>query len=111
ARYARGRDYHKLLKRRLLALLGRLAGHAGRPVVGRAYVDTGPLLERELAARAGLGWFGRNTMLIHPRRGSWHFLGALLVDLELAPDEPFRADHCGTCARCVEACPTGALLV
>jgi epoxyqueuosine reductase len=110
ARYARGRDYHELMKARLLQLLDRVAARAGAPVVGRAYVDTGPLLERELASWAGIGWFGKNTMLIHPRRGSWFFLGALLLDLPLAPDAPFAADHCGSCARCLEACPTGALL-
>jgi epoxyqueuosine reductase len=110
ARYARGRDYHRVMKARLLTLLERVAGHARAPVTGRAYVDTGPLLERELAARAGLGWFGKNTMLIHPRRGSWYFLGALLLDVELEPDAPLGAEHCGSCARCLEACPTGALL-
>jgi epoxyqueuosine reductase len=110
ARYARGRDYHRVIKARLHDLLERIAVRAAAPVIGRAYVDTGPLLERELAARAGLGWFGKNTMLIHPRRGSWYFLGALLIDLPLAPDDAFTADHCGTCSRCLDACPTGALL-
>jgi epoxyqueuosine reductase len=110
ARYARGRDYHKVLKAKLLALLASVGELVDGPVSGRAYVDTGPLLERELGRRGGLGWFGRNTMLIHPRRGSWFFLGALLLDLELEPDEPFEGDHCGSCARCLEACPTGALL-
>jgi epoxyqueuosine reductase len=110
ARYARGRDYHRVVKAKLDALGGRVAALAGRDVVARSYVDTGPILERELGRRAGLGWFGKNTMLIHPRRGSWFFLGALLLDLELDPDPPFAADHCGTCARCLEACPTGALL-
>ena len=110
ARYARGRDYHKVVKKKLLRLLERVRGEANRPVEGYAYVDTGPLLERELASRAGLGWFGKNTMLISPRRGSWFFLGCLLLDVELEADPPFSADHCGTCNRCVEACPTGALL-
>ena len=110
ARYARGRDYHHVIGDRLDTLGDRLEGLAGRPIRRRAYVDTGPLLERELAVRAGLGWFGRNTMLIHPRRGSYFFLGVLLTDLELEPSRPFTEEHCGTCRRCLDACPTGALL-
>jgi epoxyqueuosine reductase len=111
ARYARGRDYHRVLKKKLLALLGWLEAEVGHELpAARAYVDTGPVLERELARRAGLGWFGRNTMLIDPRRGSYFFIGALLTELELAPSSPFDADRCGTCSRCVSACPTGALL-
>jgi epoxyqueuosine reductase len=111
ARYARGRDYHKVIKRKLLRLLAWLESELDRALpLARAYVDTGPVLERELAQRAGLGWFGRSSMLIHPRRGSYFFLGSLLLDVELEPDAPFAADHCGTCNACVEACPTGALL-
>jgi epoxyqueuosine reductase len=111
ARYARGRDYHRVMKPKLLALLRWLEVETGQRLeTARAYVDTGPVLERELARRAGLGWFGRNTMLLHPRRGSYFFLGSLLVELELEPDSPFERDHCGTCHACVEACPTGALL-
>ncbi|HEX6307280.1 MAG TPA: tRNA epoxyqueuosine(34) reductase QueG [Longimicrobiales bacterium] len=111
ARYARGRDYHKVMKRKLLRLLRWLEGEVGHELpLARAYVDTGPVLERELARRAGLGWFGRNTMLIDPRRGSYFFLGTLLTELELESDAPFETDHCGTCSACVSACPTGALL-
>jgi len=95
---------------RLRALHRSLDEEIGRPISGRPYVDTGPLLERDLARRAGLGWFGKNTNLINPSLGSFVFLGALLVELELAPDTPFEADRCGTCTRCLETCPTDAFV-
>jgi len=109
ARYARGRDYHGVMKERLRALLKWLESATASPVSGRPYVDTGPILERDLARLAGLGWFGRNTMLINARRGSFLFLGALFVDLELESDPPFYEEHCGTCRRCIDACPTSAI--
>ena len=109
ARYARGDDYHDVMDAMLRDLHRRIARDAGREVLGKPYVDTGPLLERDLARRAGLGWFGKNTMLVNPERGSFFFLGALVVDLELATDAPFEADRCGTCTRCIEACPTQAI--
>ncbi|MFW6079884.1 MAG: tRNA epoxyqueuosine(34) reductase QueG, partial [Gemmatimonadota bacterium] len=111
ARYARGRDYHRVVKKKLLRLLRAIEDELGRELpAARAYVDTGPVLERELARRAGIGWFGRNTMLIDPRRGSYFFLGTLLLELELEHDEPFDDDRCGSCRACLDACPTGALL-
>ena len=109
ARYARNLDYHELMKERLIALQEWIDAEL-LPVRGRAYVDTGAVLERELAQRAGLGWYGRNTMLIQPGRGSYWFLGVILLDVELAYDDPFEKEHCGSCAACVSACPTGALL-
>jgi epoxyqueuosine reductase len=109
ARYARGDDYHDVMLERLNQLHRWLESHVGRTVRGKAYVDTGPILERDLARRAGLGWFGKNTMLINPRAGSFFFLGSLLVDYPLETDAPFATEHCGTCTRCVDACPTGAL--
>jgi len=109
ARYAWGEDYHEVIADRLRALLAFLNREAGRPVRGKVYVDTGPVLERAWAVQAGLGWIGKNSMLIHPRLGSYLFLGVLLVDLELEPDPPFPFDHCGTCTRCIEACPTGCI--
>ena len=110
ARYARGDDYHDVLDAKLRELHKWISAEMGHEVRGRAYVDTGPLLERDLARRAGLGWFGKNTNLIHPKLGSFFFLGALLLELELAPDAPFESDHCGTCSRCIDACPTGAIV-
>jgi epoxyqueuosine reductase len=95
---------------RLTALHRWIETQVTHSVRGKAYVDTGPVLERDLARRAGLGWFGKNTMLINPRAGSFFFLGALLLELELEADRPFETDHCGRCRRCLDACPTGALV-
>jgi epoxyqueuosine reductase len=108
ARYAWGSDYHEVMTSRLTALLDDLVV-AVPYATGRVYVDTGPLLERELAARAGLGWVGKNTMLLHPALGSYFFIGLVLTTAELAFDDPLP-DRCGTCTRCLEACPTGAFV-
>jgi len=110
ARYARGDDYHDVMRDRLRQLHTRLEAAVGHEVPGRAYVDTAPILERDLARRAGLGWFGKNTNLINPRRGSYFFIGSLFVAHALVPSAPFDADRCGTCTRCIEACPTDALV-
>ncbi len=107
ARYARGRDYHNVMGKRLR----KLAKEVRERFPGtqtRTYVDTGPVLERELAARAGLGAVGKNTLLLHPEAGSWFMLGELFTSLSLTPDPPL-ADLCGSCTRCLEACPTQAL--
>jgi len=110
ARYARGDDYHDVVKDKLTSLARWLDVRVQGKLKSRAYVDTGPILERELAQRAGLGWFGKNTMLINPKLGSYFFVGVLLLDVDLPPDEPFVEDRCGTCQACLDACPTGALL-
>ncbi|HXD88018.1 MAG TPA: tRNA epoxyqueuosine(34) reductase QueG [Urbifossiella sp.] len=107
AKYAQGPDYHRLLWDRLNDLAAWLQAEAPG-AVAKAVADTAPLLERDFARRAGLGWIGKNTLLIHPRRGSFFFLGALLTDRELAPDPPFETTHCGTCTACLDACPTDA---
>ncbi|MCW5940517.1 MAG: tRNA epoxyqueuosine(34) reductase QueG [Fimbriimonadaceae bacterium] len=108
ARYALGRDYHKVLRGKLKRLDNWL-GSLDQSHVGRVCVDSAPVLEREFAHRAGLGWFGKNTMLIDTRRGSWFVIGLLLTTLRLEQDEPAHGG-CGTCRLCVEACPTGCIL-
>jgi epoxyqueuosine reductase len=110
ASYAWGDDYHDVLPARLKGLIQFVEEQAGGPVKNRWYTDTGPILERDLAQRAGLGWIGRNTCLIHPKHGSYFLLSEILLDLELEPDPPFVTDHCGTCTRCIEACPTDCIL-
>ncbi|HXG12598.1 MAG TPA: tRNA epoxyqueuosine(34) reductase QueG [Gemmataceae bacterium] len=109
ARYARGLDYHDVLRQRLNRLLEWVRERAPG-CRGRGVVDTAPLLERDFARRAGLGWFGKNTMLLNRRLGSFFFLGALLLDLELQPDPPHETSHCGSCTACLDACPTGAFV-
>lgn len=107
ASYALGDDYHDVMHGKLARLGESVVAAAGGGSI-RVYVDAGPLPERELARRAGLGWYGKNTMLIHPRLGSFTFIGVVLTDLEIAVDEPFEADRCGSCRRCLDACPTAA---
>lgn len=106
ARYARGQDYHDVIKPRLHALADWLRGIAPNAQT-KAAVDTAPVMEKELAMRAGIGWMGKNTCIIHPSTGSWLFLGEVITTLDLPPDPP-EVDHCGTCTRCLDACPTQA---
>ncbi|GIX29950.1 MAG: epoxyqueuosine reductase [Porticoccaceae bacterium] len=108
SRYALGRDYHKVVRRRLAALARRIAAHWPEPVVARPFADSAPVLEKPLAEAAGLGWQGKHTLLIHPEEGSFFFLGALFVNLPLPLSEDRQADRCGRCSACLSICPTGA---
>jgi epoxyqueuosine reductase len=115
SRYAWGDDYHEVLRDKLNALVAEMRAHFPEPFEARAYVDTGPVIERVVAKYAGLGWLGKNTCLIHPQLGSWLFLGVIFTTLalepSLAPAQPPPADLCGTCTRCLDACPTQAFPV
>jgi len=106
ARYARGRDYHNWIPKRLRTVDRSLATAGG---VQRCFVDSGPLLERDFAVMAGIGWHGKSTMVLHPKLGTWFFLAAILTTLEIGEDVPLR-DRCGSCTRCIEACPTAAIV-
>ncbi|MBE0592808.1 MAG: tRNA epoxyqueuosine(34) reductase QueG, partial [Gemmatimonadales bacterium] len=108
AAYARGADYHDALNAPLQSLADHVRSLGSADTIARWYVDAGPVPERALAQRAGIGWVGKNTMLISPRRGSYFFIASVLTDLDLAPDAPFEADRCGRCRRCLDACPTQA---
>lgn len=108
SKYARGDDYHDLIKARLFELLDKIKT-LDTSADGRVYVDTGPVLERDFAVSAGLGWFGKHTCLIHKRKGSWFFLAEIILNIALDPDVP-QLDHCGTCTRCIDACPTDAIV-
>lgn len=108
AKYARGRDYHAALRRPLQELATYIRSLGDDRTVARPFVDAGPVPERELAQRAGLGWIGKNTMLIDPEHGSFSFIATVLTNLDLAIDHAFEADRCGTCRRCLDACPTDA---
>jgi len=109
ARYAWGLDYHEVFKGKLWALHAYVQERLGRPVEARALVDTARIVDRAVAQRAGLGWYGKNTNLLNREYGSWILLGELLLDVELPPDEPVKT-HCGSCSRCLPSCPTGALI-
>ncbi|HET7088938.1 MAG TPA: tRNA epoxyqueuosine(34) reductase QueG [Anaerolineae bacterium] len=110
ARYAWGLDYHDIVTPRLRELLAFIRAEARREIQAKVYVDTGPVLERDFAERAGLGFTGKNTCLIHPRTGSWLFLGEIILDLELDYDVPVTSIGCGSCTRCLSACPTNAFV-
>ncbi len=109
SRYAVGRDYHKVIRKKLKQMLAWINTEL-TPVQGRVFVDSAPVLERAWAQRAGLGWTGKNSMLITKEGGSYFFIGELIIDLALTYDHPDPSDYCGTCTRCVEACPTRAIL-
>src|SRR5882672_7590869 len=114
SRYAWGSDYHEVLWKKLNALVAKMRERFAEPFEARASADTGPVQERVLAKHAGLGWIGKNTLLLNQEMGSWLFLGTILTDLELVPTvenkEMLPRDLCGTCARCIDACPTDALI-
>ena len=107
SKYAYGADYHIVVKDKLKQLLNFISDTIGE-VNGRAFVDSAPVLERDWARRSGTGWVGKNTLLINPKRGSYFFLAELILDLELTSDTPMK-DYCGTCRRCIDACPTEAI--
>jgi epoxyqueuosine reductase len=108
AKYARGEDYHRVTRRRLVELGDFLRSQGA--TLSHSFTDAGPVPERELAQRAGLGWIGKNTMLVRPNTGSFFFIGSIFTDLMLEGDAPFELDRCGSCTRCLDACPTGAFV-
>lgn len=109
AKYAWGNDYHEVIKEKLKALFAYINQHIGQ-IDGRGFVDSAPVLERTWANKSGLGWIGKNGNLINKQAGSFFFIATIICDLELEPDPTFKTDHCGTCTRCIDACPTDAII-
>ena len=109
SKYAYGKDYHEVIREKLNTLIGLIKQHVG-DIHGRGFVDSAPVLERTWAQRSGLGWVGKNGNLINKQMGSFFFIATLITDLDLEPDDPFAKDYCGTCTRCIDACPTDAIL-
>lgn len=109
SKYAWGKDYHEVIKEKLNAFLQRIQEEIGE-VAGRGFIDSAPVLERAWAQKSGLGWIGKNGNLLTKQGGSFFFIATLIVDLPLQPDDAFAKDYCGSCTRCIDACPTGAIL-
>lgn len=109
SKYAYGKDYHEVIRQKLKTLLQSIKDNIGE-VNGRGFTDSAPVLERSWAQKSGLGWVGKNGNLINPKKGSYFFIATLITDLELEYDDPFAKDYCGTCTRCIDACPTNAIL-
>ena len=109
SKYAYGKDYHEVIRAKLNEFLQLLKENSGE-INGRGFVDSAPVLERTWAARSGLGWIGKNGNLINKQRGSFYFIATLITDLELEPDDPYAKDFCGSCTKCIDACPTNAIL-
>jgi len=108
AKYAQGKDYHFIVKPKLKSILNALEEKLGAQINGRCFVDSAPVLERDWASRSGIGWVGKNTLLIHPKNGSYFFLAEIILDVEFDYDGPIK-DYCGTCTKCIDACPTDAI--
>lgn len=109
SKYAWGIDYHYIIREKLNSLLDFIKEHIGH-IEGRGFVDSAPVLEKAWAKKSGLGWVGKNALLINPKHGSFFFIASLISDLELSIDPPFQSNHCGTCTRCIDACPTEAII-
>jgi epoxyqueuosine reductase len=109
SKYAYGEDYHLVIRKKLNELIARMREQYG-DIHGRGFVDSAPVMERAWAEKAGLGWNGKHTLLINKQKGSFFFLAVLITDLEIEPDAPMNTDHCGTCTRCIDACPTDAIV-